>query len=61
MILINKEESEQIRRKFPYAHIVRTMKQNSKRHRYYCEDSPRVMNYLNELRTDAEVYSSEHN
>lgn len=61
MTLINKEESEQIRSKFPYAHIARTMKQDSKRHRYYCEESPRVMNYLNELRTDVEVYPSEHN
>lgn len=61
MILINKEESEQIRAKFPYAHIVRTMKQNSKRHRYYCEESPKVTSYLNELRTSAEVDRSEHN
>lgn len=61
MILINKEESEQIRNRFPYAHIVRTMKQNSKRHRYYCEESPKVVNYLNTLRTSAEVFSSEYN
>lgn len=50
MIAINKAEKEAIRERFPKAHIVRTMRQKSKRHRYYCEESRYVMNYLEELR-----------
>lgn len=50
MIAINKAEKEAISARFPDAHIVRTMKQKSKRHHYYCEESKGVMRYLNELR-----------
>lgn len=50
MILITKEEKNSISKLFPDAHIVRTMKQKSKRHRYYCEESAGVMRYLNESR-----------
>ena len=39
MILITKEEKDAISKFFPDAHIVRTMRQKSKRHRYYCEES----------------------
>ena len=50
MIAINKAEKDAIRAQFPNVHIVRTMKQKSKRHRYYCEESKGVMRYLRELR-----------
>lgn len=50
MIAINKAESQVIRERCPYAHIVRTMKQKSKRHHYYCEESRGVMEVLRELR-----------
>lgn len=50
MILITKEEKDAISKFFPDAHIVRTMRQKSKRHRYYCEESVGVMKYLNEVR-----------
>lgn len=50
MIAINKAEKEAIRAQFPNVHIVRTMKQKSKRHRYYCEESKPVMRYLNRVR-----------
>lgn len=50
MIAINKAESEIIRKNFPNAHIVRTMKQKSKRHHYFCEESKAVMRFLNDLR-----------
>lgn len=50
MILITKEEKDAISKFFPDAHIVRTMKQKSKRHRYYCEESINVMKYLNQVR-----------
>lgn len=50
MIAINKTEAEAIRANFPDVHIVRTMKQKSKRHRYYCEESRAAMRYLNRIR-----------
>lgn len=50
MILITKDEKDYISKNFPKAHIVRTMKQKSKRHRYYCEEAPSVMRYLASVR-----------
>lgn len=50
MIAVTKAEKDLILKRFPYVHIVRTMKQKSKRHRYYCEEQRPVMNYLNKLR-----------
>ena len=50
MIAINKAEKDAIRAQFPNVHIVRTMKQKSKRHRYYCEESRPVLRYLNKMR-----------
>lgn len=50
MIAISKEEKDYISKNIPSAHIVRTMKQKSKRHRYYCEESAPVMRYLNKVR-----------
>lgn len=51
MIAISKQEKEDIVKRFPKVHIVRTMKQKSKRHRYYCEESRGVMKYLEEKRS----------
>lgn len=50
MIAISKEEKDYISKNIPSAHIVRTMKQKSKRHRYYCEESVPVMRYLRKVR-----------
>lgn len=50
MIAISKQEKEIIVERFPNVHIVRTMKQKSKRHRYYCEESKGVMRFLKETR-----------
>lgn len=50
MIAISKDEKDAILKRFPDVHIVRTMKQKSKRHHYYCEELRPVMNYLNKLR-----------
>lgn len=50
MIAINKAEKEAIVERFPEVHIVRTMKQKSKRHRYYCEERKQVVQFLNALR-----------
>lgn len=50
MIAVTKEEVEAIRKLFPYAHTVRTMKQKSKRHRYFCEEAKPVLRYLSKVR-----------
>jgi len=55
MVAITKQEKEAIQRRFPSAHIVRTMKQKSKRHHYFCEEACRVLAYLDELRVKARV------
>jgi hypothetical protein len=46
MIRIDKAEAEHLRERFPDITITRTMKQRSKRHRYYVEESYKVMNAL---------------
>jgi len=50
MIRINKEEKAAIAERFPEVCIIRTMKHDSKRHHYYCEESPRVIRFLNRIR-----------
>lgn len=50
MIPINKEEATIIRERFPKTHIVRTMKQKSNRHRYYCEENKGVIRFLDMYR-----------
>ena len=50
MIAITKAEKDAISQRFPNANIVRTMKQRSKRHRYYCEESKSVMRFLKQMR-----------
>lgn len=58
LIYITKSEKEAIIKKFPNVHIVRTMKQKSKRHRYYCEEQRPVMNYLHKLRNSGDALNS---
>ncbi len=55
MIAINKAEKDAISMRFPNVHIVRTMKRDSKRHHYYCEESVQVMRYLNRVRGEDDV------
>lgn len=50
MIAITKEEKEKIIERFPNIYIVRTMKQKSKRHHYFCEESKPVLKFLNRIR-----------
>lgn len=51
MIAISKEEKDIIKGKFPKVHVVRTMRQRSSRHRYYCEEAPAAMKLLRALRS----------
>lgn len=50
MIEISKDEKNIISARFPTLHIVRTMKQKSKRHHYYCEESKPAMRLIKEMR-----------
>lgn len=52
MIAITKEEKNLIKERFPNAHVVRTMKQKSKRHHYYIEETTRVMKFLEQIRSE---------
>lgn len=57
MIVIRQDESKKIRERFKNASIVRTMKGNSKRGKYYCVEDPKVMKYLNSIRSKSVVES----
>lgn len=59
MVAISKEEKEVIAKRFPNVHIVRTMKQKSKRHHYYCEESKGVMKYLDTARGKTQKHTRE--
>ena len=50
MILISREEKLAVLDKFPNVHIVRTMKQDSKRHRYYMVEEPGPMRLIRKMR-----------
>ena len=51
MVAITKDEAAYLRENCPNVHIVRTMKQKSKRHKYFCEEIAGVMSVLNHYRT----------
>ena len=53
MIRIGKEEASYLRERFPDLTITRTMKQKSKRHRYYVEESRKVLGALEQFREGA--------
>lgn len=50
MISINKSEANAIRENLPNVHIVRTMKQKSKRGHYFCEESKQAIRFLSDFR-----------
>lgn len=50
IIRINKDEKEAMVKKFPKMHIVRTMKQDSKRCHYYMVEEPKYVEALNKMR-----------
>lgn len=50
MIAITKDERNKILECYPHTHIVRTMKQDSKRHHYYMVEDNAPMRLLRSLR-----------
>lgn len=55
MVSITVDEKKAIREEFPNVHIVRTMKQKSKRHHYYMAEEPAPMKMLQRLRGEQEA------
>lgn len=53
MISITAEEKKEVQKSFPDVHIVRTMKQDSKRHHYYMTEDRAPMRFLLQMREDA--------
>ena len=52
MIIITRQEKEIISKRMPNVHIRRTVKQKSKRHKYYMEENRGAMRLLKELRSE---------
>lgn len=50
MIAITADEKKIIHEQYPDVHIVRTMKQDSKRHHYYMTEDKKPMKLLRKLR-----------
>lgn len=50
MISISLEEANAIRARYPHVCIVRTMKQRSSRHHYWCDESLDAVEMLRRLR-----------
>lgn len=59
MVSITRAEKDIISEMFPDIHIVRTMKQDSKRKHYFCTEDKRAMKVLNEMRRAGVVGVSE--
>lgn len=51
MILVNEREIKVIREKISNLYVTRTMKQKSKRHKYYVPEDRRVIRLLKHMRT----------
>ena len=61
MILISKQESQHIRKKYPNAEIVRTCIQKSKRHRYYLAERDKYLRLIRKTnRKAAEILEERH-
>ena len=55
------DEKKAICEQFPNIHIVRTVKQKSKRHRYYMEEQTAPMRLLRRLRGEPELDARRNN
>lgn len=58
MIAITAEEKKIIHEQYPDVHIVRTMKQDSKRHHYYMTEDKKPMKLLRKLRESGNNYTA---
>lgn len=58
MIAITADEKKIIHEQYPEVHIVRTMKQDSKRHHYYMTEDKKPMKILRKLRESGYTYTA---
>ena len=58
MVPVTKEEKEMLLGKYPDLCIARTMRQDSKRKHYFCEERPGAMAYLDRIRQHGVVYNA---
>lgn len=61
MIAINKDEAMEVRKRCPNAHIRRTMRQKSKRHHYFVEETREVMAVIRAKRGIKETRPRQNN
>ena len=52
LLVINKDEATELRRLLPSVHVRRTAKQRNKRHRYFVEESYKVLALLQKIRKE---------
>ena len=60
MVPITQEEKYLLLEKYPDLSVARTMRQDSKRKHYLCEERPGAMAYLNRIRQKNVVYTRKH-
>lgn len=53
MVTITKDEAMRVRKVYPEAEIRRTMKQKSKRHRYYLPELEKYLMVISDTNTEA--------
>lgn len=52
MVTITSQEKEIIAARMPNVHIRRTVKQKTRRHKYYMEENKNAMRLLNDIRSN---------
>lgn len=60
MVPITREEKQLLKVKYPDLCVARTMKQDSKRKHYYCEERAGAMAYLERIRQRNVVFDSRY-
>lgn len=60
MVPITREEKELLKRKYPDLCVARTMKQDSGRKHYYCEERAAAMAYLERIRQRGVIFDSRY-
>lgn len=58
MVMINKQEKDAILKLYPDTPMVRTMRQDSKRHHYYCVETKGVRDLLRTMRRSGEFHGA---
>lgn len=60
MVNVSKDEAEKIRKRYPDVRITRTMKTKSSRHIYYCEESDKYLEMIQDTNEQAKEILVQH-